>query len=210
MDKARLEEFHINNILRAANSLFKKHGYEQTTMDKIAKLAKYSKTTVYAYFNSKEVIFFSLVLTHVEKLLEDFNRVIDSTEDFEETFYKLCKVLVEMEDNYPVYFEGMIGNINMRLEDEETPEVFRKIYDLSDRVNYALFRFFDKGIDKGFMIADIEKEKVALYLWSSVAGIIRMCTQKEDYLMMKSIIREDLFDFSFRAIFKSITKDNLK
>ncbi len=206
MDKERLEQFNADNILKAADCLFREFGYAQTTMDKIAKLANYSKTTVYAYFSSKEAVFFSIMLIHVKKLLEDFRAAVASGKGLEDTFHDLFYILVAMEEEIPVYFEGMIGNINMRLDDEDTPPVFREIYDTSNLVNEELFKLFDKGISENKIEPNINKEKTAFYLWSSSTGLIRMCRQKNDYFLMKNITREELLDFGFRSILKGIEK----
>ena len=45
------------NMVKAAEKLFFKNGYESTTMDQIALKAEYSKATLYNHFKSKEQIF---------------------------------------------------------------------------------------------------------------------------------------------------------
>ena len=52
--KQALEKFHRDSIMDAAGELFGKKGIDGTTMDDIAKLADYSKSTIYVYFKSKE------------------------------------------------------------------------------------------------------------------------------------------------------------
>lgn len=205
MDRKKLEEFHESNILRAADSLFRKFGYESTTMDKIAKLSNYSKTTLYAYFPSKEAVFFCIILKHVKKLHEDFKSVIKADESFDKMFYSLCNVLVKMDEEIPVYFEGMIGNINMRLDDKDTPKVFHNIFDESNHINQTLFAFLDKGIKEGYIDSDIDKEKLMFYLWGSVTGIIRMCNLKSDYFLLKNLIKEDMINYSFQSLLHTIS-----
>lgn len=209
MDRKRLEEFNESNILRAADTLFRKFGYDSTTMDKIAKLSNYSKTTLYAYFPSKDTVFFSIILTHVKKLHEDFKSVLEAGESFEETFYNLCNILVEMDEEIPVYFEGMIGNINMRLDDKDTPKVFHNIFEESNGINQILFKLLDKGIQEEYMDAEIDKEKIVFYLWGSITGIIRMCNLKSDYFLLKNLMKEDMIKYCFRSVLQSISNKKL-
>ena len=108
MNRKRREEFNRSNILRAADRLFRKAGYETTTMDKIARLADYSKTTVYAYFPSKEAVFFSLVCRPVAEIDDGFAGVLKEGGSFKEMFRSMCHLLVKMDEEIPVYFEVSI------------------------------------------------------------------------------------------------------
>ena len=67
---------HRKNISDAANTLFISKGITDTTMDNIAKLAGYSKATLYVYFENKEEIFFSLVYKHAKWLYETIEKII--------------------------------------------------------------------------------------------------------------------------------------
>ncbi|MEM7416666.1 MAG: TetR/AcrR family transcriptional regulator [Gemmatimonadota bacterium] len=53
-------------ILDAAVQAFREHGFDNTSMDRIAEVAGASKRTVYNHFESKEVLF--------EAVMEDFHR----------------------------------------------------------------------------------------------------------------------------------------
>lgn len=56
-------------ILNVAQSLFEQYGYENTSMDEVAKEAEFSKTTLYKYFKSKdELSLFVYRKIHLEKM----------------------------------------------------------------------------------------------------------------------------------------------
>ncbi|MGL5074364.1 MAG: TetR/AcrR family transcriptional regulator, partial [Waterburya sp.] len=48
-------------ILQGAMQEFLKHGYAATSMDKVAKVAKVSKATVYSHFGDKESLFNAVI-----------------------------------------------------------------------------------------------------------------------------------------------------
>ena len=50
-----------NEIVDAAERLFFSKGYDNSTMDEIAKEAGYTKRTLYSYFTSKEEIYEKIV-----------------------------------------------------------------------------------------------------------------------------------------------------
>jgi AcrR family transcriptional regulator len=57
-----------NAILMAAAELFLEQGYEPVSMDAIAAKADVSKRTVYSYFDSKTVLFSSILLAHCNSM----------------------------------------------------------------------------------------------------------------------------------------------
>jgi len=63
--KAREKEQRRNDIIDAAQKLFFSKGYENVSMDDIAKEIKLNKATLYRYFMSKEALFFTVVLRGV-------------------------------------------------------------------------------------------------------------------------------------------------
>lgn len=76
--RAREKKFLREEILDAARDLFLKHGYENVSMRKIAEKIEYSPTTIYLYFHDKAEILNTLC---------------------EETFSRLSKVMVEIENS---------------------------------------------------------------------------------------------------------------
>lgn len=204
MNKERLEAFNIENILCAADSLFREFGYENTTMDKIAKLANYSKTTVYVYFTSKEDIFFALMLKRVEELRDDLSLALDKGLSFNDTLSAFYYLLVDMEASCPHYFDAMIGNINMRLDDSDTPDIYRGIFNVSEQINGIIFKLIDRGVAEKIVDPDLDKTRTALYLWGSITGVVRMAKQKGDYYLLKNITPNSMLEFCLSRIQESI------
>lgn len=71
-------------ILRASQTLFLQYGYEKTTIEKIARQAKISKSNLYHYFKSKDEIFDRLTDTAAH----EFRKVIEyfASNQFEPSF----------------------------------------------------------------------------------------------------------------------------
>jgi len=53
------------SIKRAAQELFRKFGYHNTSINEIAKKAKIAKATIYKYFDSKEAVLHSLLMDYI-------------------------------------------------------------------------------------------------------------------------------------------------
>ncbi|WP_083859788.1 TetR/AcrR family transcriptional regulator [Oceanibaculum indicum] len=57
-------------VLAAARAEFLRHGFANTSMDTIARVAGVSKATVYAHFGSKEELFAAMVATNCRRIAE--------------------------------------------------------------------------------------------------------------------------------------------
>lgn len=57
----REKKIHENEIILAAEELFRRNGYENTSMDDIAREAQFTRRTIYQYFASKESLFFAVI-----------------------------------------------------------------------------------------------------------------------------------------------------
>ncbi|HPS30856.1 MAG TPA: TetR/AcrR family transcriptional regulator [bacterium] len=57
------------DILEAARQVFSKYGYKKTTVNDIAKAAGKAKSSLYHYFESKEMIFVSIVKEELDGLV---------------------------------------------------------------------------------------------------------------------------------------------
>ncbi len=58
--------------------LFKMHGYEKTTMEKIASEAEIGLGTLYNYFPSKSALFFSIIERNIEAFMSELEEIINS------------------------------------------------------------------------------------------------------------------------------------
>jgi len=68
-------EWRIQSILAAAREIFLSKGYLKTTMDEIALKAEISKPTIYQYFETKDVLFFSLIIPVTERVGKESDKV---------------------------------------------------------------------------------------------------------------------------------------
>jgi AcrR family transcriptional regulator len=70
-------------ILAAAEEVFSKRGYTQSTLDEIIKIADTGKGTVYKYFGNKENLFYILVHAKHEKLMSNLWAIAHSKSEME-------------------------------------------------------------------------------------------------------------------------------
>ncbi len=192
--------FNRRNILDAADKLFCKNGVEKTTMGQLAAEAGYSKPTLYGYFKDKDEVYFALVLEFMEKIVVKVDKAIDEQTAFSDTFTKICQDVFRLATRYPLYFEGLIGTINVNIKADDTPQIYKDIYHLGEILNEKLLNILGQGIDEGIINVTLDKSAILLFVWGSVAGIIRMINHKKDYLKMLQLNEKDFSAFCFERL----------
>lgn len=192
--------FNRRNILDAADKLFCKNGVEKTTMEQLATEAGYSKPTLYGYFKDKDEVYFALVLEFMEKIVVKVDKAIDEQNVFSDIFTKICQDVFRLATRYPLYFEGLIGTINVNIKADDTPQIYKDIYRLGEVLNEKLLNILQQGKDEGVINTALDNSAILLFVWSSVAGIIRMINHKKDYLKMLQLNEKDFSAFCFERL----------
>ena len=178
MNKQRLMESNTSAIIMTAETLFESQGFDATTMDDIALKTGISKSTLYVYFKSKQLIWDSIVCKHMELLLNDAVKAAEDKESFEKRYYKLCFDIADKFEAHPMFYKATLGKISMDLDQE----IYKKIYEIGEQTNEAIAAFIKSGIEEGVVRKDIDVYPAVLMMWSSISGIISMAVEKEEYL----------------------------
>ena len=181
MRKDRLREIHTLSVIMSAEELFEAKGYEATSIDDIAYRTGISKSTLYVYFKSKQLIWDSIVCKYMELLLEDARKAAEGKGSFENRYYKLCFDIADKFEAHPMFYKATLGAISMDMDQE----IYKKIYDIGEQTNEEIARFIRSGIEEGKVRIDIDIYPAVIMMWSSISGIISMAIDKEEYLKMR-------------------------
>ena len=202
--KIALEQFNRDNIISAAKELFETKGVEKTTMDDIAKLADYSKSTIYVYFKSKEDIYNSIVKDYLDILTEELELCIGEDRDFEESYYSLCDCLVRFEEKYPLYYASLMGEANMTNSRKQI-QFFDN--DTGNRMEELIGKLLEKGFHRHDLRNDLELQPTVLYVWSAISGIIQVADRQKDGLNVRlNMDKEQYLRYSFRTFYESLVR----
>lgn len=202
--KEALEQFNRDNILAAARELFETKGVENTTMDDIAELADYSKSTIYVYFKSKEDIYNSILKEYLVNLAEQMKHCLEEDGGFEESYYRFCDCLVEFEEQYPQYYASLMGE-EKRTNSRKKTNLMDK--ELGSEINQVIAELLEKGQIKKALRNDIEIKPTVLYVWSAISGIIQVAGRKKDVLDKRlNMNKEEYLRYSFRTFYESLVR----
>ncbi|EKQ55471.1 MULTISPECIES: TetR/AcrR family transcriptional regulator [unclassified Clostridium] len=198
-------------IINAAEKIFFEKGFENSTMDDIAKEAEFTKKTIYSYFKSKDELYFEIMLSGFNVLNELFDKVIkeDIKSNEFEKISKFGKVFVEFSKNYPGYFTAIADyeNKDFDFKDEDDNFLIKKCYTAGQYSIELLKSCIINGIKKGELIDNADSNTICLLLWSTMMGYIGLLNKKEKYINAyydKNV--EDLIEDGINILLKSIKK----
>ena len=207
--KTKLIEYNKRTILEAARNLFHEDGITKTTMDDIARNAECSKATVYAYFISKEDIYYHIVLEYMTAFRSGVEHCFTQVKDFESTYYELCDLLVNMEREYPMYFEYMLGKISVEQDKFIELPVLRDIYNIGEETNAMVRDFLIRGKKEDFVDDTNDINQITFVVWASICGIISIASNKADYMenhlgLSRKVFLKNGFSMILRTFRKEI------
>ena len=200
--KERLIELHTTCVLEVAEELFEKKGFDAVSMDEVAFNTGISKSTVYVYFKSKQIIWDSIVCKYMELLLEDAKKAAEGQGSFEERYYRLCFDIADKFEKHPMFYKATLSKISMDMEQE----IYKKVYEIGEKTNEAIADFIRSGIEEGVVRKDIDIYPAVIMMWSSISGIISMANDKEEYLNVRfNMTKNDYLKKAFKMLLEGVS-----
>lgn len=170
--RQREKEERKTEITDAAERLFFSRGYENVSMEDIARSVELNKATLYLYFENKESLFATVVLRGIGILKEKY------TECMEKQVPGLVKVALmgqayeRFSEEYPDYLRliHFYGSERFSKENPYTAEI-GKGYGACRRI---LQDAIQEGIDDRTIRADLDPFLTSMYLMISFMGILSL------------------------------------
>lgn len=209
--KKELSDFHRDSIIKIAEALFEKNGVENTTMNDIAREAEYSKATLYVYFKNKEEIVNCIIFNSMKMLYDRMQIATQTGDDLFARYYGICNELTTFCDDNPLYFETALEEINVDFDNQDTPAVFREIFELGEQINDLIGVFFKDGIEQDVFRSDLKIPETVFIFWASLSGIILMAWKKQKHIeQAMDTTKKDFLKYSFDTLLRSIMTEEKK
>ena len=170
--RQREKEMRRVGILDAAERLFFSRGYEEVSMDEIAREVELNKATIYLYFKNKETLFATIVLRGIRILQEKYRECMEKQVPGIVKVTLMGQAYYQFSQEYPDY-QRMIqfyGSERFSKENPCTAEIGQ---------GYGTCRMIlrdavKEGIDDGTIRADLDPFLTSMYLMISFMGILSM------------------------------------
>jgi AcrR family transcriptional regulator len=170
--KQREKEQRKNEIVDAAERLFFSRGYEEVSMDEIAREVELNKATLYLYFENKEALFATVVLRGVRILTEHYRECMEMQVPGIAKVALMGRAYSRFSEEYPEYLRliHFYGSERFSRENPYTAEI-GKGYGTCRRILQDAIR---EGIGDGTIRADLDPFLASMYLMISFMGILSL------------------------------------
>lgn len=173
-----------SDILDAAERIFFKKGFENSTMDDIALAAEFTKKTLYSYFKSKEDIYYEIMLRGYKILNRISRNMLDEEKSNSEIYNikTLGKAFITFSVKYKGYFKAIVDYENEYYSSNVSDELNKECYKEGEYTFNILKESIENGIKKGEIIDRFSSLDVSLTLWSCILGFVNLIDKKEEYI----------------------------
>jgi len=145
-------------IVSAARDVFKNFGYKKTTMNDVAKAAGKGKSSIYYYFESKDDIFKTVILSEAIIYRDKVLGSISNSDDPHEKLKRYIMIRLQT--------DRILSNFHRAINDPDLRHIrfVKKLKDLYDREEFSIFRgILEDGVKKGhFEVYDFRHAAVGI------------------------------------------------
>lgn len=202
--KEALFKFNQETIAQVADELFRKQGIAQTTMDEIAQVADYSKTTIYTYFKSKDEIIYYLGLQSFSVLAEKIGDVAVAGGSVVTAYSKYWWLVADYQADNDLYYDWVMGVTAFDVAKLEANATLQAIALLHAKIDRIVLNLLDKGAYEGVFRTDVNNVETLRFLWASLQGVLQYTSLTTGQLRLTDMSRQEFLTKSFDLTLRSI------
>ena len=193
--KEREKEERRMQIISAAEKLFFEKGYDQVSMDQIAREAELSKGTIFFYYKNKEALFFTIVLQGFRLFHQIVDEAMKRCDDSAITeLYTLGMTGIRFSRDYPGYRSliRLFKSGRFSLEDRDTCGAeIAEIISHADALTDYMENIVRKGIADGSIRSTLDPVELAIII-KMMIGCVMDKSPELQWSLHKHDINEDL------------------
>lgn len=194
--KEREKEQRRKQILEASEKLFLQKGYDNVTMDEIARECELSKGTLYLYYKSKEELFCVLLIKCMDVLIHMFKEGIEGKKSIVEKMQAIGVKYLEFYYKYPQYFKilnymGEHKSIKSEGMEDLEKQLIKKNKELWD----IDVQILEEGKKEGIFKNDFDSFEFSIMLWASSNGVIQVLDHIKSHIGLMDDFNPDDYPF---------------
>ena len=192
-----VREFRVREILDAACRVVARHGFQGTTIDRVAEEAGVAKGTIYLYFHTKEELLKAAVEQGIETFTSQVRAAVSEVSAPLEQLVRFVEVSLQLSDANRDFFKTLLLERNFLAAAPDNPDAARML-DIYLTHMHFIREILQSGIDAGFLRShDAEASAFALN------EAIRGCFQQRALGLTARSAEQDaaiLLDIFFRGV----------
>ncbi|MFD1176408.1 TetR/AcrR family transcriptional regulator [Paenibacillus puldeungensis] len=184
--KEKEKEVRRNDIIDASEKVIFSKGYDLATIEDIAREAEFSKRTIYVYFNSKEQLYFEIMVRGYRKLIQMMEAPVDEVSGVNalDQLKQFARTLYQFSKEYPDYFKAIMEYENGERDfvNGVPDQSKEECYLLGEKMFAYLTSALKNGIEQGVIRSDLDVVNSAIVLWSCTLGLFNTLIKKRNYI----------------------------
>jgi len=203
--KEKEKEFKQNLITDAARKLFIEKGFDETTMDDIAREAGFAKGTVYLYFKSKNELMAHIVINSYEDFFNEIETMAAAPLPATEKMEKLTQMYREfVQTTIRQYGFGNMWNNIEHMTSIMTLETKDNICRQNKRIFILVQQIIREGQEQGIFSKDIDSLYTSIAITAFSGGLDQAIFLHNELLQELKIDINKLLDIAMSLIAKCL------
>jgi AcrR family transcriptional regulator len=170
--KARERLSRENLILDAAEEVFFSRGFDQSTMDDVAKTAELSKGSLYNYFKNKNELCIGIVGRSLQLLIKYIENSLTEKSSGLDKISDAAKGFMLFKQENPEYYCALQSYKQHSGGCGVDSKFLNSSMDENNHINKLMVKFAKEGIADGSIKESVIPEKAANALWGEFNGIL--------------------------------------
>jgi AcrR family transcriptional regulator len=195
-----------NEIIDAAEALYREVGWDAVTMDAVARRARLSRALVYVYFQDKTDLHFAIAIRAIDELTRRFAEAADGARTGAEKMLAIGHAYIEFGEALPHYFDAC-ARLELHTPGDAAPTPQEQLlYETQRRPHEAVVRALEAGQRDGSIRKDLGDLNVtARVLWGFSHGLIQIVMTKREVLGRAGIDTAELTDQALALLTFALT-----
>lgn len=204
--KEREKQQRRNDIIDAAEKVFFSKGYENSSMDDVAKQAELSKGTLYLYFHSKEDLYAAIVGRGASIMNKLFSEAVNDQPNGLCKTKSIGQAFIKFFNEYPDYHDALMFD-QSRLAELDC-DCMNEIaaLEIKKKSNEIFIGAIKEGIEDGSIRNDLDPVQTAMILWGQTMGVLQLVKNKG--IILNKIFKVDsqaIIDEHFNLAYKMLS-----
>lgn len=170
----RVEQRRASEILDAAEQVFFCKGFNQASMDEIARQAGMSRALLYVYFRDKSAIMRGIMLRAARMLTQCLEEAVNPADEGLQQIHSIGKAYFRFSIEQSDYFDVLTDLNTFPRPSEEGDEQMRELACCRNRSTAAMVAVLEGGVRDGSICPEMVKDPVrtAFMLQGALHGVI--------------------------------------
>lgn len=152
-------------ILKIAREIFARKGFDNTSMEEIAKKVRIAKGTIYLYFPSKHDLLIEIINFAQKNVAEGFKTVLNSRDSALNKIKKIMEIYLDFSEKYPEYIK-IFPFIHPK--SDEMKNAINNYHNKKEKTDSPLFiilKVLEEGVLKNEFKQDLNINDETFRLW---------------------------------------------